>query len=462
MDVSIVLDTQSNIRFGVATSYCAMTRYDTKRLDNVFTPHTEYQTFTQKAGYPELVKGIFKFIDNREDKISYTDYSARGPIIAGGGGYPVVGNQMKVTKSSFQLAIEYAKKGFFGIGIDNQGNRVIVPWLYLKTPVAKFTSVPQIGFRTMVRGSFNSLDSTPYSKLYTHVELKCNEDQFGNAQSRLKIDKTEEASFPLDSEWTIEGATNNVDLVAGYVYFLVNFGSTLPSGWTLGTIVTTTLSGFDALLIIKTHDPISGIAKLYYYDGAANYATTHLAVDLTEVSGVKTWQTYFATDVDIGYAEAKEIWEAFHTAYLRRGGKQMLSSVLSNVDELNTDDPSNLVSYLKNIINWDTFTKQIGSFSVSVPDGLDLNLMDCIAIRDVHLTLDIERIGWIYELALDASSGVFDIKFILDIDPNDPYVGIGDIDEGVDIADPNTFDVDYDEKFDNGTGGLPVDDIDEA
>lgn len=466
MDVRIRVRIESSEEFGVGIYPAYFSLVEWKDRTELF--HTPVSRFPNRGmSYAVGVWGVLTDFDDAE--WYYGEANIDDPdlvITSGGGGVPNIGEQVLEPLSTFDLCRKYAERGFFGIVADGEGKRRLVPWLYETTPVAQFATNISLGDTSrlpMVDGSLKDFTTTSYSMLYTRGEIKYASDNNGATTQYLTIDKTELEEFPASGVYTFEDDIANQ--VTGYIISLGGFVNrndilytdlvTIPPTWEVGSIIKHSRGSACPPELIRIVAIDSGVGRVYFDQpfGIPDYPwylTSGSQFSMLKVSGNLSWQVCINCSEPISYAEAKVIWDAFHLAYLRRKGHNDIPGSLANVPEVTySGTGSNIIKYVKNIINWCTFTKEKTKFKARVQDMADINLLSCITVRDPLQTRNLDRLGWIYGIKYNPSTGLAEIEVIFEKDPYDPLEGILNIDESL-IEAPITDELNATDSIDEG------------
>lgn len=340
--------------------------------------------------------------------------------------------------------------------IKNNGNvyQSLIDYSLSEPPSSDWRYLQPVSHTNIEYGSLSSLSSTPYSMIYTHAKFEYGKDATGKATEYLEISNTDQASFPAIDDYTYKS--------------VAPINCSISYSWNSGVayIVMPTVSLTDAmsagniLILDYTIDILVKVLGIVPFDATYSYIyITRVenpeydqnftgTADVYETSGQLVWKTYVSASENIEYGSAQLIWQGFRNAYLRRGGRNDLPSSLANVPEIYANENrsgTNILEYLKNILNWVTFQKDKASLNASLIDVNDLEILDCVTVEDPFLTSGQPFTGWVYDMKLNTSSNIMSLGIIFDKSPFDP------------IVEPLTID----ELFDNG-GLLPINNYDEG
>lgn len=134
-----------------------------------------------------------------------------------------------------------------------------------------------------------------------------------------------------------------------------------------------------------------------------------------------TWKTYCGGVEDSGYASAKIMWDLCHASYLKTKTNRKLVVDCpwfidgSKIAGVPVGIFSSAFGFLVAVAYWATKQKDIIIYEVILNEyTVTLDILDYVSFKDIHLTDDLYRGGWIVGLSNNPEKNTRKITFIAD------------------------------------------------
>lgn len=423
---------------------------------------------------PSVIEYIMRVYDGMtDDDIEYNSFKELHDSLFVVGPRPYRNNvalysyylarQWKESEKTIKSIIDICTLFFLCIVPDINGKRKIVSWLDKSEEQAVATHDADI----IIRDSLSSIQSSTISRISNVLNTEYDyNNSTGKYTKSVTFDKFNEDEFPepLEKEtnftYQIEYAQWGYNVINSRIdgfpdsslrirIFNPNntFGRIqIGDSVTLGEELYTDVNGKTAKFIVN-NCPITSISyyEQYIYiwidipnihwDGGLirDSITIFSGITATFGTGKNKWETCTQGIGKLDYNLAKRVWDRCKKSVDIYGTLQETSGVFKNNQYINTsseetdyklysyDSPDKLPRNLHNTLDlmsqWLPYTKDKISYSVSMIDGIYLNLMDTIIFND-ELTENENRLGWITKLKYNTKKNTIDITLTFEVSPS--------------------------------------------